>query len=96
MVGGLRQADSGAVTAYTPAEGYMASQVQRVADLKMDESGLVTGTVKMTYIGAPALRWRQIALRADAMALEHDLRTRVEELLPSGMEVKGLFHQQGG
>jgi hypothetical protein len=88
MVGGLRQADSGAVTAYTQGESYMTSQVQRVADLKMDESGLVTGTVKMTYIGAPALRWRQIALRGDATALEHDLRTRVEELLPSGMEVK--------
>jgi hypothetical protein len=88
MVGGLRQADSGAVIAYTQGEPYSASQVQRVANLKMDESGLVTGTVKMTYIGAPALRWRQIALRGDATALEHDLRTRVEELLPSGMEVE--------
>ncbi len=88
MAGGLRQTDSGAAIAFTQAEAYVASQVQRVADLKMDESGMVTGTVKMTYIGAPALRWRQIALRGDATALEHDLRTRVEELLPSGMEVK--------
>ncbi len=88
MAGGLRQTDSGAVIAYTQAEAYTASQVLRIADLKIDENGLVTGTVKMTYIGAPALRWRQIALRGDATALEHDLRTRVEELLPSGMEVK--------
>ena len=88
MAGGLRQTDSGAAIVFTEAEPYVASQVQRVADLKMDESGVVTGTVKMTYIGAPALRWRQIALRGDATALEHDLRTRVEELLPSGMEVK--------
>jgi hypothetical protein len=88
MTGGLRQADSGAVIAYTQGEAYTASQVQRIADLKMDENGMVTGTVKMTYTGAPALRWRQIALRGDATALEHDLRTRVEDLLPSGMEVK--------
>jgi Domain of Unknown Function with PDB structure (DUF3857)/Transglutaminase-like superfamily len=88
MVGGLRQADSGAVIAYTQGEPYTSSQVQRIADLKIDESGLVTGTVKMTFIGASALRWRQIVLRGDATALEHDLRTRVEELLPSGMEVK--------
>ena len=88
MAGGLRQSDAGAVIAYTPGESYTSSQVQRIADLKMDENGLVTGTVKMTYIGAPALRWRQIALRGDATALEHDLLTRVEEMLPSGMEVK--------
>ena len=88
MAGGLRQTDSGAVIAYTQGEPYTASQVLRIADLKIDENGLVTGTVKMTYIGAPALRWRQIALRGDATALEHDLRTRVEEMLPSGMEVK--------
>ena len=88
MAGGLRQTDSGAVIAYTQSEGYSSSKVQRLAELKMDESGLVTGTVKMSYTGAPALRWRQIALRGDATALEHDLRTRVEELLPSGMEVK--------
>jgi hypothetical protein len=88
MTGGLRQADSGAVIAYTQGEAYTASQVQRIADLKVDESGLVTGTVKMTFIGVPALRWRQIALRGDATALEHDLRTRVEDLLPAGMEVK--------
>jgi hypothetical protein len=88
MTGGMRQADSGAVIAYTEGEPYKSSQVLRLADLKMDENGLVTGTVKMTYIGAPALRWRQIALRGDATTLEHDLRTRVEEMLPSGMEVK--------
>ena len=88
MTGGLRQADSGAVIAYTQGEPYTASMVQRIADLKMDENGLVTGTVRMSYTGAPALRWRQIALRGDATALEHDLRTRVEEMLPSGMEVK--------
>lgn len=85
---GLRQTDGGTAFANSPEEPYSASQVQRIADLTLDSHGVATGTVRMVYSGAPALRWRQRSLTGDATSLEHDLRTSVEELLPAGMDVK--------
>jgi hypothetical protein len=54
----------------------------------MDEHGEVTGTVKMTYMGAPALTWRHRSLSGDDASLNRELRTNLEHLLPGGMEVK--------
>lgn len=85
---GLRQDDDGTEVAKAPGEPYTASRIQRVGDLKMDEHGVASGKVRITYIGAYALYWRQRSLRGDATSLEHDLRTSVEELLPAGMDVK--------
>ncbi|HUZ97702.1 MAG TPA: DUF3857 domain-containing protein [Edaphobacter sp.] len=85
---GLRQTDDGTAIAQAASEPYTASRVQRVANLKMDEHGVASGTVSMVYIGAPALYWREHSLRGDATSLEHDLRTSVEGLLPAGMDVK--------
>jgi hypothetical protein len=88
MATGLRQIDNGSAIAETPGEAYTASRTQRVANLTMDEHGEVTGTVKMTWTGAPALNWRQSFLRGDATDLNRELRVAVEHLLPNGMEVK--------
>ncbi len=52
--GGIRQSDSGGEIFQTPGEPYTFSRTSRVADLTMDEKGAVTGTIKMTYTGAPA------------------------------------------
>ena len=94
MAQGLRQADGGTAFGATPSEPYTASRTQRVANLTMDEHGEVTGTVKMTWIGAPALRWRQASLRGDITSLNRDLRVAVEHLMPGGMDVKvaGIEH----
>ena len=88
LASGLRQTDNGTAFATAPAESYMASRIQRVANLRMDEHGVATGTVTMIYMGAPAQRWRQQSLTGDETSLEHDLRVSVEELLPPGMDVK--------
>ncbi|MEO6818072.1 MAG: DUF3857 domain-containing protein [Edaphobacter sp.] len=88
MAAGLRQTDDGTAFVQAPQELYTASRTQRLANLSMDERGVATGTVTMVYMGAPALYWRQRSLNGDATSLEHDLRTSVEELLPSGMYVK--------
>jgi transglutaminase-like putative cysteine protease len=85
---GLREVDGGTALFNTPPDSYTASRIQRVADLTMDEHGIATGTVTMVYSGAPALSWRQRSLTGDNTSLEHDLRTNMEKLLPSGMEVK--------
>jgi len=85
---GIRQTEDGSAIFFSPGETYTTSNVQRVANLKMDEHGVVTGTVKMTFIGAPALGWRQRSLTGDATSLERELRVSTEHLLPQGMEVK--------
>jgi hypothetical protein len=85
---GLRQIDGGSGPLETPGETYTYSKVLRVADLTMDEHGEVSGIVKMTYIGSPALHWRQRALTGDDESLKRELRTNVESLLAAGTEVK--------
>jgi hypothetical protein len=85
--GGIRQAEGGTVIANTPGESFTFSRTQRIADLKMDEHGEVSGIVKMTYMGHPALEWRHRALVGDSESLQRELRTNLEDLLPGGMKV---------
>jgi hypothetical protein len=85
---GLRQIDGGSGWLETPGETYTYSKILRVADLTMDEHGEVSGNVKMTYTGSPALHWRQRALTGDDESLKRELRTHVEHLLPAGTDVK--------
>ncbi len=84
---GVRQTDGASAIANTPGEVYSASRVQRVANLTMDEHGVATGTVKMTYMGAPALTWRHTSLSGDDESLKRDLRSSLEEILPRGLEI---------
>jgi hypothetical protein len=85
---GLRQIDGGSDPLETPGQSYTYSKILRVADLTMDEHGEVSGNVKMTYTGSPALHWRQRALTGDDESLKRELRTHVEHLLPAGTDVK--------
>lgn len=87
---GLRQTDNGTAVAETSEETYMDSRVDRIADLQVDEHGLASGTVRLTWTGAPALRWRQESLRGDATELNDDLEKEAESMLPGSMEVKLL------
>ncbi len=89
MAGGVREIDGGgSVLTNTPGESYTASRIQRVANLTMDEHGAVHGTAKLTFIGSPALRWRQHSLEGDDSSLNRELQEHMEHLLPHGMEVK--------
>jgi hypothetical protein len=88
MTGGIRQFDAGGEIFQTPAESYNFSRTSRVADLAMDQEGAVTGTIKMTYSGAPGLHWRQRFLQGDAESLNRELRTSVERILPGSLEIK--------
>jgi Domain of Unknown Function with PDB structure (DUF3857)/Transglutaminase-like superfamily len=86
-VSGIRQIDGASALASTPMPSYTNSRTQRVADLAIDEHGSVTGTIKLTYTGDPALYWRQQSLTGDATSLERELRLSLEHILPQGMEV---------
>jgi hypothetical protein len=44
--------------------------------------------INMTYMGYPALYWRQRALGGDAASLEREIRASIEALMPLGVGVK--------
>ena len=88
MTRGIRQTDGGGDFVETPAESYTYSRTLRVANLTMDQQGVVTGTIDVSYIGSPAVHWRQRSLTGDATSLDREIRTSVEHMLPQGMEVK--------
>jgi len=86
--GGLRQTDGGTTLSGTPGESYQDSVVTRVANLKMDEVGSVSGTIDLTFKGSPALKWRQMSLTDGKETVEKELKEYVERMLPGGMEIK--------
>jgi hypothetical protein len=85
---GIRQTDSGSDYFGTPGEPYTYSRVQRVANLTLSQHGEVSGTITMTYMGDPAVHWRQRSIEGDSASLEREIRNSVEQLVPAGMEVK--------
>ena len=84
---GIRQVEGGSAIANSPGEVYSFSRTQRIADLKMDEHGEVSGLVQMTYMGEPAIHWRHVSLKGDNESFQRELRTNLEEILPGGMTV---------
>jgi hypothetical protein len=87
---GLRQTDGGTALQGTPGQPLSASGVNRVANIKMDETGKTTGIVDLKFIGMPALKWRHQFLTGDRDSLEREMKESVERMLPGGMEVKVL------
>jgi hypothetical protein len=88
FVRGLRQTEGATGFALTDGDPYKVNRTTRVANLKMDDQGQITGTIDLTLEGAAALRWRQAALRGDDESLKHGLRTHLEAMLPKSLEVK--------
>jgi transglutaminase-like putative cysteine protease len=86
-VGGVRQIGGASAIAQTTMPSYNYSRTQRVADLAIDDHGAVTGIIKLTYTGDPALYWRQQSLTGDASSLEQEVRHSLERILPPGLEV---------
>lgn len=94
MSGGLREVDGGADIGMTPGTSYTASRVQRVANLNLAANGLLSGTVKLTYIGAPAVHWRERAVLGDEESLRRELTEQLEGELPAGIEPHLDFVEQ--
>jgi Domain of Unknown Function with PDB structure (DUF3857)/Transglutaminase-like superfamily len=88
LVQGLRQVDKGTEFGSTNGEDYKTNRLVREANLKMDTKGQLTGNIKLTFMGADALAWRDTALRGDADSLNHSLRTHLEGMVPKSLEVK--------
>jgi hypothetical protein len=85
---GLQQTDGGADRVLTPELPYTTSQYTRLGDLKMNPDGSISGIVKLTMTGLPALHWRQLFLRTDLAETQRALKHAVEESLPKGMTIE--------
>ena len=85
---GMRQQGKETALVQTQAEGYKDSRTARIADLKLEDGGHVTGTVSLSFNGAPAVEWRDSALRTDEAELREELTKYVESMLPGGTEAK--------
>jgi transglutaminase-like putative cysteine protease len=91
MAGGVRQdapIDIATMFKTTPPETYAYSHTSRVADVKLEADGHMTGTVTLTFDGSPALQWRQIALRNDEAELRDRLKKQLQQWMPGGTEVE--------
>jgi hypothetical protein len=90
FVKGLRQKGNETGFQDIVGDGFKNNTVDRVANLNMDATGLITGKIDMTYAGPSALRWRHTALRGDDESLKHELRSSLEDMLPHTLEVKDV------
>jgi hypothetical protein len=87
MTQGVRETDHGTELAFTPGMGYNDTQIGRFADLKLSPEGELSGSVRITYTGAEALRWRQRALEVDAAELNKEYDHMIEHDFPAGVDV---------
>jgi hypothetical protein len=88
VVQGLRQSEKGTEFGATPGEDYKYNLVTRVANMKMDDTGQITGKIDLAFLGADAVEWRHKALRGDEESLNHALRTHLEDMVPKSLQVK--------
>lgn len=87
LAGGLRQTATGTAFAMSSLPGYKDSETRRVANLTIDPTGHESGTVDMSFSGAPALRWRQNTLLGDETALHQNLEKYLSDHMPKDTDV---------
>jgi hypothetical protein len=87
---GLRQKGNETAFQEIVGDGFKNNTVDRVANLNMDGTGLITGKIDMTYAGPAALRWRHTALSGDDASLKRELQSSLEAMLPHTLEVKDV------
>jgi hypothetical protein len=88
LVQGLREMDKGIGFGSTPGDDFKFNSATRVANLRMDDMGQITGKIDLDFSGADAVDWRHRALSGDEESLEHALRTHLEDMVPKSLQVK--------
>jgi transglutaminase-like putative cysteine protease len=84
---GLRQTERGTEPVATPSLGYKSSTVARTADISIDASGNIAGTLRLAMTGNEALTWRQRVLLSDEIQAKRDLEESLRKRLPGGLAV---------
>lgn len=86
LCGGLLETAGGAThDAVTPPNLTKDAITAHAAELTVDPSGAVTGTVKILMSGPAALHWRQLNLTADTSEVEKQFNESLHALLPHGV-----------
>jgi Domain of Unknown Function with PDB structure (DUF3857)/Transglutaminase-like superfamily len=83
---GFRLTDKTAALVNTPSLSYKASNITRIADLTLDTSGGVQGTVRLVMRGQESLYWRQIAQENDEDEVKKRFNEWMNEYLPEGVQ----------
>jgi hypothetical protein len=86
LASGFRLSDKGVGPATTPSIPYSSAVVKRVAELDIDATGAVKGTVRVLILGPEALRWRQMALENDVDEIKKQFNESMQEDLPDGVQ----------
>jgi len=86
LAGGFRLNPSGAAPVLTPASTYKNAVLQRVADLTIDPSGSVTGSVRYVMSGPEALHWRQLTLESDQDEVKKRFNENIRDDFPDGVQ----------
>ena len=86
LASGFRLTANGTTPVLTPAGTYKTGGMQRVADLTLDPTGNVTGSVRFILSGPDALRWRQLALENDPDEIKKRFNEFIREQFPDGIQ----------
>jgi hypothetical protein len=84
---GFKLTDQGTVPVITPGGTYKTAVVDRVADLDIDVTGAVKGTVRFVMTGPDALYWRQLTLTNDQDEVKKQFNDSMREYIPDGVQV---------
>jgi transglutaminase-like putative cysteine protease len=86
LASGVRLSEKGAGLATTPAAPYNADVYQRVAELTIDPTGAVGGTIRYIMTGPDALYWRQLTLNNDQDEVKKRFNESLRSDLPDGVQ----------
>jgi hypothetical protein len=85
---GFRLTDKAAAIVTTPSLSYKSSSITRTADLTMDSSGAVEGTIRLVMQGQESIYWRQIALENDEDEVKKRFKEWINGYLPEGVQAE--------
>lgn len=84
----LKLEKSGGTFIKVPAAGYDKAMIRRSAEVALDSSGALNGTITVRFEGGEALERRLGALATDEAGRKRDLESEVQDWLPSGAKLK--------
>jgi len=86
LASGFRLSDKGPALATTPPETYKNAVTQRIADLTIDPTGAVNGSVRFVMNGLDAIYWRQLTLENDQEEVKKQFNESMQHELPDGVQ----------
>jgi Transglutaminase-like superfamily. len=86
-VEGLRQGPNGAYFAKTPQPTYGQSITTRMANVSLDEHGVLTGTASLAFKGIAAMHHRQEGYKTDAEGRKKLLEDELRSMMAGNTEV---------